>query len=53
MGNGVDCICMAQDRMQWLFRLNVAMNLMFHNCWGSFLNQFAKRILLYLFRLLM
>ena len=53
MGNGVDCIFMAQDRMQWLPLLNVALNLMFHNCWGSFLNQFVMRILFYLFRLLM
>jgi hypothetical protein len=36
MGNGIDCICMAQDRMQWLSLLNVVMNLMFHNCWGNF-----------------
>jgi hypothetical protein len=36
MGNGVDCICMDQDRMHWLSCLYVAMNLMFHNCWGGF-----------------
>jgi hypothetical protein len=42
MGNEGDCICTAQERMQWLSLLNVAVNLMFHCCCRNFLKSVSQ-----------